>query len=80
MSRFIKLSKQIINTRYIENIIISTEPNKYYIQIQDFNSFGFIIHGTGWLNGGSRCKEIIICEKSNPLDYKIVDEWVKKLD
>ena len=60
MPRFIKLTKMLINTNYINTILI--KPNKYYIQI---------ITGKKYSND-----EIEVCEQKHPENYKIITEWI----
>jgi len=78
MSKFIKLTKYLLNTNDIHKIVIL--PNKYYIhiaskQIDGFNS------GFGGVNFGyisSYTSEIEVCETKHSTDYKIVSDWISK--
>ena len=72
MSKFIKLSSRIINTKYIQYITI--EPDKYYIELTSNSISG------GFALFSSDKNEIKICENKNPLDYRILHDWIKKLD
>ena len=75
MSRFIKLTRSLINTKYIREIVSHDEMYKlhYYDGILGFNIFmlGFVFTNE---------KEITICRNKHPKDYKIMTEWVEKQD
>lgn len=75
MSKFIKLSTSIINTKYINQILI--RPNKYYIQLMNSKVDGFFMFGCGGLTLDP--EEFVICADKTPDDYKIISEWVKTL-
>ena len=72
MSKFIKLTSFIINTRRINHINIQHE--KYYISLMSSNISG----GFGFFS--SNDYEIKICANKNPIDYKILQDWIKELD
>ena len=57
MTTFLKLSSIIINTKYIQKIIIG---RMFY-----FTSIG---------------NEIKICANKDPIDYKILQNWIKETD
>jgi len=78
MTKFIKLTNLIINTKYIQSIVI--KPNKYYINVVS-NKFD----GSNWSNPiigigtiSSYNSEIEVCETENSSDYKIVSDWIDK--
>jgi hypothetical protein len=77
MSRFIKLTNVIVNTNYIHEIII--KPNKYYIMSKKLDGFElkFAGSGIGWIN--QQYEQIVVCETKDPIDYKIVSDWINKL-
>jgi hypothetical protein len=79
MSRFIKLTNMILNTRYIHKILI--EPNKYNIHIvtTDINGFHWTIGACGLGNISTNSYNIQVCETSQPIDYKIVTDWISKI-
>lgn len=72
MSIFLKLSSCIINTKYIQKIII--KPDKYYIKLMSNGISGGMFYFTSTEN------EIKICANKNSLDYRILQDWIKKID
>lgn len=78
MSKFLKLTKFLLNTNDIHKIVIHT--NKYFIYIVSKE-----IHGCSWGVGGfgigyiysNTCK-IEVCETKHKNDYKIVTDWIDK--
>ena len=77
MSKFLKLSYHLINTRHIT--MISMYEGQYHIHIGKSveNSIqGFTMLGTGFFTRDS--STIVIKEKEHPENYKIVGEWIKK--
>jgi hypothetical protein len=78
MSKFLKLTGMLLNTHYINTIMI--QPNKYVIHTTNTKLFGHIglCYGSGY-GFVSADKEIIeVCETKHPTDYKIVSEWIQK--
>ena len=75
MSKFIKLSTTIINTKYINQILI--RPNKYYIKLLNSKVDGFFMFGCGGLILDP--KEFEICADKTPSDYKVVSDWIKTI-
>jgi hypothetical protein len=78
MSKFIKLTKMLINEKYIQSIII--KPNKYVINLNSNK-----IYGSTWsiaaFGNGTICSynyEIEVCETQHSHDYKILSEWIDK--
>ena len=76
MTRFLKLTKSIINANQIR-IIDFNKPNKYDIHLVAKEFRGFLILGTG--NIESFEPYITVCQEKNSEDYKIVSEWIEKL-
>ncbi len=72
MSTFLRLSSVIINTKYIQKIII--KPDKYHIELMSNNISG----GFGFFS--SNDYEIKLCANKHPIDYKILQDWIKGLD
>ena len=74
MSRFIRLTYRIINTRYIKQISLDNEMYKIHYSdgIWGFNFFSF-----GLIDEYHR--EISICKTKHPLDYSIMEKWMEKL-
>ena len=79
MSRFLKLTNVVLNTNQIHKILI--QPNKYYIMTKKMDGFDFKIAGSGYgsISSNDRC-EINVCEKENPTDYKIISDWISKIN
>ena len=79
MSKFIKLTNFLLNTRDIHRIDIT--PNKYYIQIASKQIYGSTISlfgaGRGILE--SHTAEIEVCQTKHATDYKIVTDWIDKI-
>lgn len=78
MTRFLKLTTMLLNTNDIHKIIIN--PNKYVIHIESkkFEGLmGFIIP-FGIARQLSYVEELEVCETKDPIDYKMVSEWIDK--
>ncbi len=78
MSRFLKFTNLIVNSNYIRKILIL--PNKYCIHITSKKLYGssWTIGGFGIGNISSYSEEIEVCETTDPIDYKIVSDWIDK--
>jgi|694.fasta_scaffold64663_6 hypothetical protein len=76
MSRFLKLTKIIINANQIR-IIDFNQPNKYNIHLVAKEIYGWTIFGTGSIE--SYEPYITVCQEKDQEDYKIVSEWIEKL-
>ncbi len=77
MSHFLKLTTQFINTRYIT--LVDLQPGKYKFYINKNNDpglKGWLIYGSGIINSDNTT--ITVCEKEDPVDYKIVTDWISK--
>lgn len=76
MSHFLKLSSVLINTRHI--IMVNAYKGQYKIKINaeypDIN--GFFICGSGLMKYNGT--QIVVDEKEDPKDYKIVSEWIQQ--
>ena len=72
MTTFLKLSSIIINTKYIQKIIIG--PGQYYIKLMSNGISGGMFYFTSIGN------EIKICANKDPIDYKILQNWIKETD
>jgi hypothetical protein len=78
MARFLKLTTMLLNTNDIHKIMIN--PTKYVIHIESKQIEG-ILHYSIWNGVGrqlSNVEELEVCETKNPLDYKMVSEWIDK--
>lgn len=73
MSKFIKLSKLIINTSFIRKITIET--NIYHIELSSHDVYGFGIFGSGMIDTNESI--ISICANKNKNDYIRIDDWIK---
>ena len=80
MSRFLKLTNFIINTNDIHKIAIY--PNKYHIHIvgKKLDGFHWGIGAFGLGSIYSYTSEIEVCETAHSTDYKIVSDWIHRLD
>ena len=74
MSRFLKLSKYVINTQLIRYVKI--EPTKYEIKFIAGKFEGSWILGSG--NIESYDSYVTVCEKEDPADFKYVTDWIKE--
>ena len=74
-SQFIKLTPHIIHKNLISSINI--KQNKYIIYILEYNINGIILHGSGGII--SRPEKFEVCEKENPIDYKIISNWIDSI-
>jgi hypothetical protein len=79
MSRFIKLTNMILNTHCIHKIVI--EPNKYNIHIitRDIVGNHWTISACGMGSISTNSYNIQVCETSQPIDYKILTDWISKI-
>jgi hypothetical protein len=75
MSKFIKLTSLLINTQYINKIIV--KPNIYHIYLLNHKINGNIIFSIGWIT--SQEEEIIICSNKEPTDFTIITDWINTL-
>lgn len=75
MSRFIKFTNTLINTKYIRKISLE---NELYILHYNSGIWGVNILTIGVLD--TFCKEIEICKIKQPDDYKIMTKWIEKQD
>ena len=76
MSRFLKLTKSIINANQIR-IIDFNKPNNYDIHLVAKEFRGYLFLGSG--NIESLEPYITVCQEKDPEDYKIVSEWIKNV-
>lgn len=74
MKQFINLSKIIINKSHI--IDIEKLPNKYKINMISTRFSGFLIFGGGYFDTDNNT--IMICEKKNAEDYKLVSDLIEQ--
>jgi hypothetical protein len=73
MSRFLKLTNKIINTRYIETIDITPKMYKISFALKKYE--GYILFASGGIDITEH--EIEISEEKEPVDYAAVTEWIK---
>jgi hypothetical protein len=74
MSKFIVLSKKIINPKFIS--FIEIKPKLYKINMVPKDISGFLIFGSGWLDVDEDETNIRICADKNPDDYATFTEWI----
>jgi hypothetical protein len=78
MSRFIKLTHIVINSSKI--ITIKNTESKYYVQVCSHAlQYGSFIFGSGFIETKNSNTFITICKNKNPIDYQIMEKWVKNL-
>ena len=80
MSKFIKLTNCLLNTNHIHKIVI--QPNKYYIHFvsKKIDGWNWSIAGSGVGYISSHTSEIEVCETKHSNDYKIVSDWIRKIE
>lgn len=74
-STFLKLKGSIINTAHIR--YIETHPNKYIIYMEN------ITNGSQFMGAGSISTnpfKFIVGNKDHPQEYKILSEWIDRLE
>ena len=76
MSKFIKLTNTIINTKYIRKIVLHNNPHEYRISMTNNKIDGFFLMGSGLINNHEN--EIIISKNKIPEDYNKITEWIDK--
>ena len=76
MSKFIKLTKFLINTNDIHTIVI--QPAKYCIHMKRIDGLNWSIGGFGFGYISSSTSEIEVCETKHSIDYKLVSDWIRK--
>jgi len=80
MSRLIRLTNIVLNTNCIHTIKI--QPNKYIIRLTNKEWFGHIglCYGSGYGMVSTDNTQVEVCETNHPIDYKIVTEWLNKIE
>ena len=74
MSRFLKLSKCVINTQLIRYVLI--ESTKYEFKLMSGTLSGVWMFGSGSVLTDN--SHVIVCEKDSPDDFKSATEWIKE--
>lgn len=79
MSRFIKLTNKIINTSQIVKIEIHKHPtNAYYLTLNPISISGYHFFSFGSI---SSCDSLItVYEDTDKDDYKIMTDWINKIE
>ena len=72
-SRFLRLTKFLINVNQIRRIDIN--PGVYKIHLIPTELSGFTLVGSGTFQSSAETYTVI--EKDNTIDYKLIDEWIK---
>lgn len=75
MTRFIRLTNIVLNTSKI--IKIESLKSTYIMHISDHYTTGFFLITFGTIN--STNNRIVICKDDNPIDYKIVTNWINQI-
>lgn len=78
MSRFIRLSNKLINISQIVKIDIFNEPKSYHLVLNPINISGYHIFSFGSIS--SYDTSISIYEETNQEDYKIMTDWINKIN
>jgi hypothetical protein len=65
----------IINKNLITSVFIKS--NKYHIYTVENNINGYMLFGSG--GASSNPEKIVVCEKMNPDDYKIISKWIDSI-
>ena len=80
MTRFMKLTNMVLNTKDIHKIMI--QPHKYSIHVSSNKLTGITwsIYGSGFGTLSSSDYKIEVCETERPEDYKLISEWIAKQD
>jgi hypothetical protein len=74
MKKFLVLTKNIINVKYIQNIII--KDNKYIINLYSNKFNGVMIYGSGFISDNN--DRSVIIEKNDD-DYKKITEFIESI-
>ena len=78
MSRFLKLTNILINTSKI--IFIENMGTTYYVKTCGSSlSNGFSMLGFGFIYTSASYNFIEICKNKHPIDYEIMEKWVRNL-
>ena len=83
MSKFMKLTNLVLNTNDIHKIIVY--PDKYHIHIisKQIDGYGWGFSwdfGVGFSSISSYTSEIELCKTKHSIDYKIVSDWISKIE
>lgn len=76
MNRFIKLTNRVINTSKL--VKIENYDNKYSMYFCNNNISGYFIVSIG--NLFTSDNTIVICKEKTPVDYQIVEDWIKSIE
>lgn len=68
----------VLNTNYINRILIIPNKYKIYITNNEITGFQLFLTGSGCGIISSDDDKIVICKTKDPMDYKIVSEWIDK--
>ena len=76
MSKFIKFSSILLNTSKIKTI--EMKNNTYIITLTTHALDGFMLFSSGYFK--SINDKFELCEKKDPKDYKILSDWINKIE
>jgi len=76
MSNFIKFRSVVLNASKIKTI--EMKNNIYYVTLTTNTLDGFMLFTNGYFN--SINDKFEICEKNHPEDYKILSDWINKIN
>ena len=74
MSRFLKLSKVIINKNVIQYIDINKD--KFIIHLMSNKMVGTVCVMSNKMEGTLYNNVLNVCKTEHPIDYKTVDDWI----
>ena len=80
MTRFIKLTKILLNVNDITKILIDNKKYTLYIKGKEVDGFFLLLWGTGVNNvSSSKLTDIIeICSDKHAIDYQIIKDWINR--
>jgi hypothetical protein len=78
MSRFIRLTNVLLNTRTIHQINIESDRYVIHVISNHVDGFHWSLAGSGFGNLSTFASKVEVCKTNNPTDYKIVSDWISK--
>jgi hypothetical protein len=73
MTKFLKFTACILNTKFITRILI--EPQKYVIYLDSAQFEGYTLFGSGIVR--TENLRMDICKEKHSNDYKSVSDWIE---
>lgn len=75
MTNFIKFSNCVLNTLKINKI--EFYDKSYLIHLTNNSIDGFFLFTSGYIN--SNTDKIKVCKIEHPADYKVLSDWIDKI-